>query len=66
MSFNGRKTGERKTERRRIIPTKEKDLKESQDYRDIKREKQLKIREIETSVERERQTVTESCVSWSK
>ena len=41
-------------------------MKESQDYRGIEREKQLKIREIETSVERGRQTVTESCVSWSK
>jgi primosomal protein N'' len=65
VSFSGRKTGERKTERRRIIPTKEKDLKDSQDYRGIEREKQLKKREIETSVERERQTVRESCVSWS-
>jgi hypothetical protein len=58
-------TGERKTERRRIIATREKDLKDSRDYRGIEREKQLKIREIETSVERERQTVRESCVSWS-
>ena len=40
-------------------------MKESQNYRDIEREKQLKITEIETSVERERQTVRESCVSWS-
>jgi hypothetical protein len=39
VSFNGRKTGERKTERRRIIPTKEKKYEiESELQRHRKRE----------------------------